>query len=71
MGRIGLGEGALAAHECEPRSFGVLGENQLVARIPVPIENDFDVASQVRRAAPCSDFALPAAARVSLASYFQ
>jgi len=49
----------------------VLGENQLVARIPVPIENDFDVASQVRRAAPCSDFALPAAARVSLASYFQ
>jgi len=55
----------------EPRSLGVLGENQEVAFAPVPIANDFEVASHVRRAVPWSFFGSPAAATVSLASCFQ
>jgi hypothetical protein len=55
----------------EPRSFGILGENQDVAFTPVPIVNDFEVASHARKAGPWSAFGSPAAAIVSLASCFQ
>jgi len=53
------------------RSFGVFGENQLVALAAPANASVFALASHVRSALACSLAGSPWAARVSAASRFQ